>query len=86
MNIEAIDEHTSEDEMSVIFKIEHTDIAGTCFICDSDLEPVGDEIDGDEHRDTWACENCEILITFITSAKVHTYHEISSCRIEVEKM
>ncbi len=69
--------------MSYIFKIRHDNVAGTCFICGTDLEPVGDEIEGDEHHDTWSCERCEILITFITPAKVHAYHEIDNCWIEV---
>lgn len=72
--------------MSVTLKIKHSDMAGTCFICGSDLEAVGDEIEDGEHHDTYACERCEILITFITSAKVQAYHEIDRCWIEVERM
>ena len=59
--------------MSFVFKIKHSDIGGTCFICGSELEAVGDEVEGGEHHDTYACERCEILITVITSAKVHAY-------------
>lgn len=70
--------------MIVTFKVKHDNIAGTCFICGTDLEPVGDEVEGGEHHDTWACERCEILITFVTSSKVHAYHEIDTCWIEVE--
>lgn len=69
--------------MSVILKIKHTDIAGTCFICGANLDHVTADDDGDEYHDTWTCDECDILITFITPSKAATYGELSKCWMEV---
>lgn len=49
-----------------------------CPICGCELESVGDEIEEDDqeplHLDTFACEYCSLLVTYVSPAKYEEYH------------
>lgn len=67
----------------ITLKIKHDNFASTCFICDGELDAVDMTIKDGMVEDCYACDKCNILITFISKEGV-PYHEMNSCVIEVE--
>lgn len=47
-----------------------------CPVCGDEMEHVGDDYEDEKHLDTYSCEYCRILITYVSPAKYHEYHEV----------
>lgn len=47
-----------------------------CPVCDADMEHVTDEYEGKLHLDTYACDYCHLLVTYVSPRKYHEYHQV----------
>lgn len=55
---------------------------GECPVCDGELEHSSDDHETDDegkqwHLDTYACYHCDLLITYVSPADIHEYHQVS---------
>lgn len=53
-----------------------------CPVCDGEMREIGDEYEDDEEGklmlDTYACNHCRILVTYISPADVHEYRQVAN--------
>ena len=54
-----------------------------CPICDDDMEHLTDEYEEDEdhgklHLDTYTCDHCHIMVTYVSPAGVGEYHNVAN--------
>lgn len=52
-----------------------------CPICSTEMEHSSDDYDADDerqelHLDTYACNHCNLLITYVSPAQYGAYHEV----------
>lgn len=47
-----------------------------CPLCGDDLSHVGDDIDEGDFHDTYACNYCRILVTYVSPCKYTEYHTV----------
>lgn len=66
--------------------IELDDIGVTCPICgEQELDALCDEHEDGEHLDTWKCDNCGMMITYISPDDGRgEYHQFYDGEIRVE--
>lgn len=65
--------------------IELHDIGNTCPICgEQALDAAFDERDGDDYEDTYKCQQCGALVTYISRDDGRAYHEYHDGEIEIE--
>lgn len=57
---------------------------GFCPVCGQELEHSSDMHNDGKHEDTFACEFCSILVTYITPDDRREYHEYGDHEIIVE--
>jgi len=52
-----------------------------CPVCGDEMEHVGDEYDDDDDGkimlDTYGCDYCHLLVTYVSPADDHAYHEVA---------
>jgi predicted RNA-binding Zn-ribbon protein involved in translation (DUF1610 family) len=67
-------------------KIELHDIGNTCPVCgEQALDAAFDERDDGKHFDTFACDNCGVLVTYISPDDGRgEYHEFHNGEITIE--
>lgn len=64
-----------------------------CPICGAEMESLDDDYETDDelghlHLDTYICDYCNILLTYVSPAKYHQYHEVpdNEKRYFIERM
>jgi C4-type Zn-finger protein len=62
-----------------------------CPVCDNEMTHIDDEYEDDDagklHLDTYACAHCSLLVTYVSPANIHEYHQVpdSKRRYHIER-
>lgn len=69
--------------MNIRAKIWLKDIGATCPICGEDLEHLCDERNEGKYEDSYTCDACGVIVTYISPDDGRQYHEYRNGEIEV---